>query len=228
MVIEIYRVIRSHRRTLGLEIDHRGRLIVRVPLLMSEKKWQEMIQTKENWIINKVAEIKNQNRIESIKQVVDGETFLFLGKNYPLQIMDNLELNLEFDIGSGLKIRREAVSQAEKLIIKWYQREALKIFRRRTNFLALKYGFSYGKIAISRAGKRWGSCTHQNDIRLNWRLIMASPTISDYVIIHELVHTRIKDHSRTFWLKVALLYPNYREAKKWLYRNSARLYFSFA
>lgn len=225
--MKIYRVIRSRRRTLGLEIDHSGRLIVRAPLLMLEKTWQRMIQTKEAWIKAKIAEIKAQHLDGSVKQIIEGEVFLFLGQNYPLKVVDNLELNLEFDIDSGLKIRREALSQAEKLIIKWYQREALKAFRRRVNFLALKYEFSYGKLAISRASKRWGSCTHQNDIRLNWRLILAPPEISDYVIIHELVHTKIKDHSRTFWLKVASLYPDYRGAKKWLHQNSAQLYFSF-
>lgn len=69
----------------------------------------------------------------------------------------------------------------------------------RLNELSVKYGFTYNNVRIRNQKSRWGSCSAQNNINLNIKLILLPPHLVDYVILHELVHTNIKNHSREFW-----------------------------
>jgi len=97
--------------------------------------------------------------------------------------------------------------------------EALKIEARnylpeRLNFLALKYGFKYNKIALKNQKSRFGSCSYQNNINLNIILMKYDFSIIDYVLIHELVHTKIKNHSNSFWTEVQKYCPDYKELRK--------------
>ena len=76
---------------------------------------------------------------------------------------------------------------------------ARKVLIDRLNLLAKKYGFTYNRVFIRNQKSRWGSCSTKNNINLNVNLVGLPPELIDYTIIHELVHTRIKNHSRKFW-----------------------------
>jgi predicted metal-dependent hydrolase len=69
----------------------------------------------------------------------------------------------------------------------------------RLNELAHKYGFTYNRAFIRNQKTRWGSCSSENNIYLNVKLSLLPEELADYVILHELVHTRIKNHSKDFW-----------------------------
>lgn len=101
--------------------------------------------------------------------------------------------------------------------------EALKIeaknyLPQRLAFLASKYGFSYNKTALRNQKTRFGSCSFQNNINLNINLMKYDFDIIDYVIIHELCHTRVKNHSDKFWGEVRKYCPNYQELRRRLKR----------
>lgn len=70
----------------------------------------------------------------------------------------------------------------------------------RTSQLAQQHGFDYGKVTIRRQKTRWGSCSEKNNISLNISLAMLKIELCDYVILHELVHTKVKNHSKKFWI----------------------------
>ncbi len=75
-----------------------------------------------------------------------------------------------------------------------------KIFlRQRLAQLAMSHGFEYNRVFIRNQKTRWGSCSHVNNINLNINLVRLSSDLIDYVILHELVHTKVKNHSKRFW-----------------------------
>jgi predicted metal-dependent hydrolase len=76
---------------------------------------------------------------------------------------------------------------------------ARRIIAQRLETLAQRHGFSYQRLFVRSQKTRWGSCSMQNNINLNVHLICLPSELMDYVILHELVHTRIKDHSIQFW-----------------------------
>lgn len=86
----------------------------------------------------------------------------------------------------------------------------------RTWELAAETGMDVKRVTIRNQRTRWGSCTEGGVISLNWRLILAPSSVSDYVIYHELMHLREMNHSRRFWLAVAEVCPDYKAAEAWL------------
>ena len=79
---------------------------------------------------------------------------------------------------------------------------------RRLRHLAGKHGFIYNRIFIRNQKTRWGSCSYKNNISLNMKIIRLPEELMDYVILHELVHTRVKDHSNAFWAELNRLVGN--------------------
>ena len=77
--------------------------------------------------------------------------------------------------------------------------KAKRKLSRRLNYLSEKYGFTYNRVFIRNQRTRWGSCSHKDNISLNVKLIRLPDELMDYVILHELVHTRFKNHSKQFW-----------------------------
>jgi hypothetical protein len=86
--------------------------------------------------------------------------------------------------------------------------KAKKKLTTRLNQLAVQYGFTYNKVIIRNQKTRWGSCSHKNNISLNMKLVLLPDELVDYVILHELVHTRIHDHSKRFWGEVDMYVEN--------------------
>lgn len=78
----------------------------------------------------------------------------------------------------------------------------------RLQTLATRHGFEYRRVFIRNQKTRWGSCSHQNNINLNVNLVLLPSDLSDYIILHELVHTRVKNHSPAFWRELAKYIEN--------------------
>jgi hypothetical protein len=114
----------------------------------------------------------------------------------------------------------ENEAEIKAALEKWYKKNAKKILTERTNYFANLYSLPYRSIKINSAKTRWGSCSSKNDINYSWKLIQAPIEVVDYVIIHELVHTKIKNHSQHFWDAVAKIYPDFRNAVKYLKDNN--------
>ena len=93
----------------------------------------------------------------------------------------------------------------------------------RTWELAAETGMAVKEVAVRNQRTRWGSCTTGGVISLNWRLVQAPETVRDYVIYHELMHLREMNHSDRFWRRVEEVYPNWRDAERWLKRNGSLL-----
>jgi predicted metal-dependent hydrolase len=79
---------------------------------------------------------------------------------------------------------------------------AARKLQERLRYLAVKHGFTYNRVTIRDQRTRWGSCSHGNKISLNVKLVMLPPELMDYVLLHELVHTRVHDHSPRFWAEL--------------------------
>jgi predicted metal-dependent hydrolase len=92
--------------------------------------------------------------------------------------------------------------------------KAEEILLPRLRALAEKYGFTYNRVSIRGQKTRWGSCTHNNNLNLNMKILVLPDEIIDYVLLHELVHTRIYNHSRKFWNELSKYVPNAKEMDK--------------
>ncbi len=93
----------------------------------------------------------------------------------------------------------------------------------RTWELAAKVGVEVTSVTVRNQRTRWGSCSAVGTISLNWRLVQTPGFVCDYVIHHELMHLREMNHSERFWARVEEVFPDWREAERWLKRNGSLL-----
>jgi len=86
--------------------------------------------------------------------------------------------------------------------------------------LATEHQFVVRRVSVRNQRSRWGSCSRQGTISLNWRLIQTPVFVRDYIILHELAHLKEMNHSRRFWREVARLCPDFARAERWLKEHS--------
>jgi predicted metal-dependent hydrolase len=89
--------------------------------------------------------------------------------------------------------------------------------------LAQQHGLTVKRVTVRNQKSRWGSCSRRGTVSLNWRLIQMPPFVSDYIVLHELMHLRQMNHSQKFWLEVASVCPRFREAERWLKQHATLL-----
>ncbi|RLG14554.1 MAG: M48 family peptidase [Candidatus Nanohalarchaeota archaeon] len=215
MHAEISRIVRSKRKTFGLEITPEADLIVRVPMRASDKDIQKTVDKKIKWILAKQKLVRERCDKKQPRAFAEGEYFFYLGNQCKLYIMDNASTPLYFDSGSFILSARHA-HKARDVFTKWYRKQAYDKFCQRASFFSAVSGLRYRKISISNAKRRWGSCSGKDNLNFNWRLIMAPLDIIDYVVVHELCHIEEKNHSKRFWDKVRNMMPDYKERRAWL------------
>lgn len=216
--IDIDKVVRSKRRTVGLEITMDALLIVRAPLRLSMKEIKKIVLKKHGWIIKKQGELKQAKDLYVPKRYINGEMFYYLGKPYEFKLYEGKTIKL----GEFLEFPEGLVSNAEFHLTNWYKKIAYEKIIERVDYYAGITGLSYSKIKISQAKKRLGSCNRRGNINFSWRLIMAPRQVVDYVVVHELCHLYEMNHSKKFWNNVQLIFPQYRECRQWI-RNNAHL-----
>jgi len=218
-MIQIDKLVRSKRKTLSLIVETDGTLTVRAPLRMKEADIRRFIEDKEKWIKRKQAGARKDAPVQH--NYMDGETFLYLGKAIPLHIVSDQKPALV--MGKSFKLTKSAQAQAETVFTAWYNKQARRVLSERVKHFARKYEYKVGKIRISSARTRWGSCSSKQTLSFTWRLVMAPLDVIDYVVVHELCHLEVRNHSKDFWAQVEAVLPDYKARRKWLKDNGVKL-----
>lgn len=218
----------SRRKTLAINITPASQVIVLAPNHLSPEKIKTIVKKKVRWILEKQEYFSCSSLRFSEKEFISGEQVLLLGRKYRLKIKKAQErhsgipeligrrifmfVNLDFDADEKRDIIKDA-------LIKWYFALAIKIINRRVKRYSRLLDLFPKEVIIKDQKKRWGSCSNNGILRFNWRIVMAPISIVDYVIVHEMCHLRIKNHSSDFWRIVSVALPDYQRRKDWLKNN---------
>jgi len=171
-----------------------------------------MYESKQHWIDDKRAKILSRN--STAIELASGEILLF-GQGFRVQVDVSQQRHARLDHEArSIHYAKDLLNSEQRQ--DWYREFAKQYLSLRIVQLAEQYGFEFNRLFIREQKTRWGSCSSRGNISLNWKLLKAPVEVSDYVILHELVHTEIMNHSAAFWQRVESLVPDYKEAKLWL------------
>lgn len=219
-----YQLERRPRKSVGMLINNTG-LIVRAPRHVSQTRIEQLLQTKAEWIRSKLR--LREETAAAPMHLGDGAALWLLGSEIRLSVRaDARSRAVEFDNGIlhvALPTPEDEPAVARK-VLQWYRKQALADFGRRLEIFSAKLGVAVPKLLLSNARTRWGSCNSKAEVRLNWRLLQAPPSIINYVVCHELAHLKQMNHSPRFWALVESLCPDYQNAQKALKALSAKLH----
>ena len=221
-----FQLIRSKRRrkTISLCIKEDGRIVISVPYHTPKGEIEGFIKEKKLWVIKKISE-KERSIKETEKAFIPGEKFLYLGESYPLEIGDSNYRGLPLKLSFGKFILdKDRLEEARDLFIHWYKREAKEKIEGRLHYFSNRLQLFPKGLKITSAKYRWGSCSRDSRLSFSWRIIMAPLSVIDYILIHELVHIKEKNHSKRFWTYLETILPDYRKHRFWLKENGHRLW----
>ena len=214
-----YDIIRSRRKTISINIDRYGNITVKAPYTATDEAVMAFVDKKRDWIDKHVGNIsvKNDARQEHLSGVPD--KLPLLGAMCTVVYIRPYGYN-----NSIFYLPESPTEQILPMIQRIYRSIAKKILIPRTKLLADRLGIAVADVRINSARTRWGSCSSKKVINLSWKLIVADEELIDYVIVHELCHTKHMDHSKEFWQMVEQIIPDYERRRKALGDVSRILY----
>lgn len=215
MVID--KLIRSKRRSISIQISSIGEVIVRVPTSCPVQKIEAVVEQKKDWINFHRQQILQNKFLNS--DIMSYKKILFLGYTKEVVFAEKLKnLAVTTDCFFIPAKYKENLTKQKKLLSNYLIAQSNEIFEKRIHYFANLMQLSPKSFSLSNSKRLWGSCSHNDDIKLNWRLVMASPDIIDYVVVHELAHMLEFNHSTNFWKIVGSIIHDYKQ-KRILLKN---------
>lgn len=226
-----YELINNEKsKSIRISIGIEG-MKVSKPKRVKLEQVEELLSLKANWIYKHYIQFEQIKTNKYKRQWQSEEKVLYKGIEHSAKIHEyngkkaRLEFganNFEIFVNNTLSSeeKKESIEDAFK---KWFIKMAKEAIGERLEFYCNKIGLSYNKFKIKEQKTRWGSCSKQKNLNLNWKLIMAPPWVADYVVLHEVCHLKYLNHSKDYWNMVSLYMPEYKKAQQWLKKNGQTL-----
>ena len=220
-----YTICRSpRRRTVSISVDSNA-VVVRAPSRMPEKALRSFVEGRSGWVMRKLAEVKQRDAERPSHRYAEGEMLPYLGDQYRLVLRAGGRSHAAME-GDELVVclrRGAAPDKIPQVLKRWYVARAREVFRERAAHYSALLGVEPAGISVRGQKRRWGSCSSDCRINLNWKLMTAPVGVLDYVVAHELCHIIQRNHSGKFWALLSTVIPEYRECRKWLRENGHTL-----
>jgi predicted metal-dependent hydrolase len=214
-----YVIVRSPRRTrtMAITVNPEAGVSVSVPVRVGVETVRRFVKQRAGWIVRTKAEIDARPKP---LRFVDGERVSYLGERMRLHVRDDCATRVSVRLDrSGLHVtapitltRYERKSAIRKAVVSWYMRRARKILSERVDVYRRRMRLKKPRrVVVKDQRSRWGSCSADGTLRFNWRIVMAEEDLIDYLVVHELLHMRIRSHSPRYRAALARFMPDYRE-----------------
>lgn len=213
---------RSNRSaSIRISLNQNGDVVVSAPRLVPQFLIDRFVANNQSWI-------ERQRRKIGLRKTVypsfnwDENIVSYLGQLYLIKVdANNRGEKVEFINGTcTVRPVTGQVVDAKKTLLHWLKNHAEHYILHRVVEWAKTMGVSFGTVRFGQQTSRWGSCSGDNNLRFNWRLIHFPAAVIDYVVIHELAHTIHHDHSPQFWQVVSRYCPDWKSQRRYLRNQS--------
>jgi predicted metal-dependent hydrolase len=211
-----YQIVRSpKRKKLTITVERDRSIIIHAPEGTAEETIRRVVESKRQWLFDKINHTqKYQAPHAPGKELVNGESAPYLGREYRIEVTETKSGMVEFSRRFMIPLIQQ--SRRREVLRDWYLNRAKETILPRVTRYADALGVKVAEVSIVRNRYRWGSCTVKSNVSFNWRLIKAPMFVIDYVIVHELAHLMEGNHTPRFWNIVRANCPTAEKAKAWL------------
>lgn len=216
-----YELIYSDRKTVNISVERDRSIVVRAPHNTPREKIDAILEKKKLWLFEKTHHIQKYPLTKDRKEFVTGETLMYLGRNYKLHVVSEKIKGVDFQ--QKFIISKENQPKAYSLFKAWYVNKAKEKIEKIATEYAQSLGVEFNSLRVSELKYTWGSCSPNNNLNFNWRLIKAPLFVIKYIVVHELTHIIELNHTPHFWNILSIQIPNFEKAKKWLKQNGELL-----
>jgi len=222
----------NRRKTISIAVDSNG-VYVTAPTNTPQEKIVSVVYQKAKWIRAQLAHFNEMNDSMHHRSFLAGEKLPYLGRQYRLKIEKGesiLSPSFKFQQGTFIgQLPADIAMENHRDILlplyeQWIKTTGEVFIKLRMQRFTVKLQEEPVAVKIKEQQQRWGSCTPNRQVLLNWRILLAPVSVVDYVLAHELVHLKHMNHSKEFWDTLGMLMSNYEEKKEWLRMNGKTLY----
>ena len=207
----------TSRQTLGIEVHPDSRVLVRAPAGCPEDLVAERVQKRASWISRQLAEFERYRPRTPARQYVNGESHLYLGRQYRLKLLPGDATGVKLARGQLLvSLPGELDPERVKALLhRWYLDRARTVFGEvlDTSLLPFK-GVEHPRLIVRAMQSRWGSLSRAGTMTLNVNLVRAPRLCIEYVVTHELCHIKHRDHDARFFKLIDQLMPDWEQRKR--------------
>jgi hypothetical protein len=217
-------IYRHHARARNyvLRLQTNKTVVVTVPRTGNKNFARDFVASRQGWLEKQWHILESRKIPPHVLQ--PGMEILFRGQSVKLEVQQT-GLRWQLRFGSETASLSDARGNLRPALESHLHNLARAELEVRVKELASFHQLEVKKIVVRNQKSRWGSCSYNGTISLNWRLIQLPPAVCDYIIVHELMHLRELNHSPRFWAEVERVCPDYRIAEDWLKQNSGQVGF---
>jgi len=197
----IHRTNKKIKR-ISLAMENKNEIIIKTPLKFKSHMLKEIVYEYKDWILKSIQKVPSKNSFD----FVSGGKIPFLGQNYPMDLIINDKMkNVRFSLIDEVFIveYNDSCNRYENFI------DGLKLFYKYNAQKVIDPLFDEWTYKT----QRWGSCSHINNISINYKLLQFEKKAIEYVVLHELCHIQEKNHSKKFWDLVSFYMPDYKKVE---------------
>lgn len=214
------KIIKSKRKTISIFIERDGSVSARVPENISDDGLTQVLKSKEYQIHKNLAEWEQLNDKKTNREYVNGQSFLYLGRNYRLSFVNEGDKKLVLKNGRFL-LPKQFQNKAKDLFVEFYKEK----LNEKIHPILARYkgqiGVNPNDVKVMELQHRWASCSTKGNLNFHWKCAMAPIDVLNYIVVHELVHLIHPNHTHAFWNEIDKVIPNYDRLMRWLKENGA-------
>jgi predicted metal-dependent hydrolase len=216
-----YKIIRKPISSLRLRLQSKYSFVISCPHLTPKFIITQFINKNGAWIISRSQKIVSKKSIKNLKK------FSILDKDYQLiftKTQSDSVLVFETDQKIYVNISKDTNLHIKKVLEKKLRPLALSLIKRELLLLKDDFGFEYKHVTVRNQSSRFGSCSSRGNLNFNWQIIFFPYPQFRHILLHELNHLKIKNHSKTFWNQLTLYDPDSKKHNLWLKKEGTKLF----
>jgi predicted metal-dependent hydrolase len=199
--------VSDRRRQVRLTVERDSTVSVTVPPGTEQAELVKLIRSRRRWLYGKLAERESLSNGRPPREYVSGEGFSYLGRSHRLLVVESSPADVRL-LRGRLEIRQDVLHDPSMALITWYTRRGENWLPSRLQPWVKRLDVACGELRVRPLGYRWGSCSLHGHLNIHWATMQLPPDLIDYVLVHELAHLRVPDHSERFWRMVQRALPD--------------------